>query len=303
MIIDTHCDTLNEINEQNCLLRKNSLNIDLERASAYDGYAQFFAAWIENDVNAVEKFNTLANIFDCEIEKNNDIVQKCISYSDMTNAIKNNKIAAFLSLEGAYFVKSQKDIDYIYSRGVRCTTLTWNPDSALAGGVDSDNGITALGRELIPCFENKGILIDVSHLNEKSFWDIAEIATKPFIASHSCSKAICSHKRNLTDEQFLKICDIGGCVGVNFYSNFLSDSENASVSTIIKHIKHFRKIGSIDCIGLGSDFDGVDLLPDGIVGIESMSNIINELEKEHFTSSEIEKITFKNYERILKEIL
>ena len=303
MIFDTHCDTLNEIKEQGCELRENTLNIDLKRAGEYDGYTQFFAAWLENEKNAIEKFNILADIFDREIDKNSDIAQKCYSYEDMKKAQGNHKTAAFLSLEGAYFVKSCADVDYIYSRGVRCATLTWNPDSALAGGVDSENGITSLGAEIIPAMEKRGIILDVSHLNEASFWGLSEIAEKPFIASHSCSKALCSHKRNLTDEQFLKICERGGCVGVNFYSTFLSDTQKASVNTIVMHIKHFKKIGSIDCIGLGSDFDGVDLLPDGISGIESMKNIIKELEKEKFTSNEIDKITHLNFERVIKDIL
>ena len=303
MIFDTHCDTLNEINEKNCTLRKNKLNIDLERMRAYDGYTQVFAAWIENEKNAFEKFNTLAGIFDSELDKNSDIAKKCYSFNDMKAAQNEKKIAAFMSLEGAYFIKSPEDIDYIYKKGVRIATLTWNPDSALAGGVDSENGLTPLGHELIPVFEQKGIIPDVSHLNEKSFWDFSKIAKKPFIASHSCSKALCSHKRNLTDEQFLKICESGGCIGVNFYSSFLSDSEKASIDTIIEHIKHFKKIGGIDFIGLGSDFDGVDVLPDGICGVQNMRDIENALEGGGFSSEEIDKITHKNFERVVKNIL
>lgn len=303
MIFDTHCDTLNEINIQKCGLRKNRLHIDLHRASEYDGYAQFFAAWIENEQNALEKFNTLADIFENETDKNSDIVKKCFSFNDLQAARSENKIAAFFSLEGAYFINSAADIDYIYSKGVRCASLTWNGDSMLAGGVDTKNPLTSLGRELIPVFEQKGIILDVSHLNENSFWGLADIAKKPFIASHSCSKALCGHPRNLTDEQFLQICRVGGCVGVNFYSTFLSDDGRASIDTLAEHIKHFKKIGSIDAIGLGSDFDGVDTLPYGIAGIESMSKIKDALSSCGFTENEIDKITHLNFERVTKEIL
>lgn len=303
MIFDTHCDTLNAVLSSNSSLRKNNLRLDLTRTSQYDGYTQFFAVWLENSKNAVEKFNTISDLFNSELAKNSDIAKKCVSYNDLKKAQSESKTAAFLSLEGAYFINSPEDIDMIFKKGVRCVSLTWNNDSALAGGVNSNNGLTKLGRELIPVFEQKGILLDVSHLNEKSFWELAWLAKKPFIASHSCSKALCSSKRNLTDEQFSKICASGGCVGVNFYPTFLSNDSTAAIADIAEHIKHFKKIDGIDFVGFGSDFDGTDLLPDGISGAESMKQIVSALSYHGFSSDEIDKVTHLNFERVIKDVL
>lgn len=303
MIFDAHCDTLSKIHDLQCGLRKNELCVDLERLAEYDGYTQFFAVWLSGTEGAKEKFNALVDIFEKEIEKNADIAKKCLSFKDMKSAQKSKKTAAFLSLEGAYFVNNERDIDFLYQRGVRCMSLTWNYTNKLAGGALSEDGMTRLGLRLAAYAEEKGILTDVSHLNEKSFWELTDILKKPFIASHSCSKTLCRHCRNLTDEQLLRICRAGGCVGINFFGDFLSETKNSSIADIICHMAHLKKIGSVDCIGFGSDFDGTDLLPDGITGAESMNVIEDMLKKKGFSFSETEKITYKNFARVINGVL
>lgn len=301
IIFDAHCDVLNAAYEKKRSLLKNDLHFDLIRAKKYGGYTQFFAVWLESEYNARQKFDALSDLFDKEVKEHDEYIQKCLSYKDLKTS--RNKVAAFLSLEGAYFVKSAEDIDYIYRKGVRCVSFTWNTASPIAGGIVSDIGVTALGQNLIPIFEQKGILTDVSHLNEKSFWDFAKIAKKPFIASHSCSETIAPHKRNLTDEQFLKICSSGGCVGINFYPPFLSNKGIASIDTVTEHIKYFKKIGGTEHIGFGGDFDGIDSLPRGIYGVESFEKLASGLRKSGFSSSEIDKITHLNFERVIKDVL
>ena len=139
-----------------------------------------------------------------------------------------------------------------------------------------------------------GMTVDVSHLSEKSFWEVAEISKKPIVATHSNSKPICGHVRNLTDDQFLKIKETGGVVGINFYPLFLGDN----IFCIKKHIDRFLELGGEDNIGLGSDFDGVESLPEGINGVQDMKKIIDMLPY----SDEIkEKIAYKNFIRVIKE--
>lgn len=300
-IFDMHCDTVHEALIRNLPVYENNLHIDFKRMSEYGSYSQFFVIWLENEEKAWENFEKKAELLDSEIKKNSMIVQKCLSYGDMKNAHKNGKIAAFMSLEGAYMTEKTEDVDYIFEKGVRCVNLTWNPSSRLAGGVEDVGRLTELGKLCIERMEKLGMIIDVSHLNEESFWDVANTVKKPFIASHSNSKTLCSHNRNLTDEQFKVICRSGGAAGINFYDIFLKDDGGATIDDIIYHIKHFIKIGGDDFVGLGSDFDGVSKLPEGIVGIQSMKNIVEALEKNGFSENTIDKITHLNFERVIKE--
>lgn len=296
-IFDAHCDTLYEVTFNNHKLYKNTLNIDLARMEKYGGYTQFFAAWVENRDNAAEKFIEMSDKLDTELERNN--LKKSLCYADIKSAHRLGRPAVFFTLEGAYMVEKEEDIDFLYAHGVRCIALTWNSANKLAGGVDSDEGLSDLGKACVHRMQELGIIVDVSHLNERSFWDVAKIAKKPIIASHSNAKAVCPHKRNLTDEQFLEICRSGGCVGINFYSKFLR-GESAALDDIAEHIRHFKKLGGIDCIGFGSDFDGVDSLPDGVTDIRDMKKIVHKLEKSGFSANEIDKITHLNFERVVK---
>lgn len=302
-IFDAHCDTIYEISRTGSELYENSFNIDLKRMAGYGGYTQFFAAWIENEENAWENFYHMADIFDSEIEKNSSVIKKCIRCKDLTYAEKEKKIAAFLTLEGAYMIRDAADTDKLFDRGVRCIALTWNGANKLAGGVDSEQGLTRLGYEVIERMEELGMLVDVSHLNERSFWDVAKASEKPIIASHSNSYEICRHKRNLTDEQFTAVCKSGGCVGINFYSKFLAGSGKASLDHIAAHIKHFLDIGGEDHIGLGTDFDGVDSLVSGVDGVQDMKAVTDTLEAAGLSFDLIDKITYLNFERVLKAVI
>ena len=300
-IFDAHCDTLYEVTFKGQTFRKNALNVDAERLFNLGGYTQIFAAWLENSENADFKFRKMADKLDEETEKNSDIIKKCTSYEDMCSARKEGKTAAFFSLEGAYQIEKAEDIEYIFSRGVRFINMTWNGANRLAGGVSSGSGLTELGRNALSEMERLGIIADVSHLNEKSFWDLTEAAKQPIIASHSNSKALCPHVRNLTDEQFKKIAELGGCVGINFYSDFLAEGKAADISDLVRHVNHFLDIGGEDHIGLGSDFDGVSRLPDGINGAEDMEMLANVFEKS-FGGRRAEKIMHENFERIIKNL-
>lgn len=300
-IFDAHCDTLYEITFNNHELCKNNLRIDFNRMSKYDSYTQFFAIWIENEENAMQKFIQMADKFETELSKSKN--SKALCFEDIRSAHKNKKCAAFLSLEGAYMVKDENDINFLYDKGIRCLSLTWNNDNKLAGGINSDKGLSPLGKACIKQMQNLGIITDVSHLNEKSFRDVVKISEKPVIASHSNSQKICPNRRNLTDSQFLAICNLGGCVGINFYSKFLTGQNTSNINAIAEHIKHFIKIGGDDFIGIGSDFDGADSFPIGIHDILDMEKIVQNLESAGLSANSIDKITHLNFERIVKEIL
>lgn len=262
---------------------QNSYNLDTVRMAKYAEYTQVFACFTDPEYSktAAERFNTLLSCY------------KKQSFGD-TNPI--------LSIEGADMVKSAEDIDYLYSCGVRCIALTWNKTNILAGGADDpSHGLTELGREVIRRMNELGILLDVSHLNDKSFYDAAKINRGTLIATHSNARSVCSHRRNLTDDMFNIICETGGCAGLNLYPPFLTDGKQCTTDDVLKHIEHWLRLNGENNIGIGADFDGTDdLLPRDIAGVEDMHILLDKTERV-FGKEITEKISHKNMKRVFGE--
>lgn len=293
-IFDAHADTISELINRGKGLLENDLHIDTKRLLAYASYTQVFAAFIapEYKENAMQRALEIINRFYEETEDKR--VTVCKSYADWENA--KTPVKAFLSLEGGEPIKQLSDVQKLYELGIRMIAPTWNFKNDIACGVmeNEDTGLTTFGKAVICEMNRLGIIIDASHLSEKSFWDVYKITKRPICASHSNSKSVKNHPRNLTDEQFLAIVKTRGCVGINFYPPFLGDD----ISDIVRHTDRFLSLGGEDNIGLGSDFDGVDCLPCGISGVGDMEKIIKLLPY----STEIrEKIAFRNFLRVVKE--
>ena len=200
-----------------------------------------------------------------------------------------------LSVEGCDLMGySAEVLDHWEHMGVRMAALTWNHPNALATPhcINASEGLTAYGRESVKRMISKKIAVDVSHLNERGFWDVLECGAVP-LASHSCARALCSHTRNLTDEQFRALFETGGYVGVNFYPHFLSDTGKADISDVIRHIDHMLDLGGEDRIGFGSDFDGIEVKPTGLSGPEDLPALITLAEKT-FGRGIAEKIAGRN---------
>ena len=157
------------------------------------------------------------------------------------------------------------------------------------------------GKKVVKECENMGIMIDLSHIGEKGFYDVAEIARKPFICSHSNSRAVYEHKRGLTDAQFKILVERGGVSGINFAPFFLG--EKADVTDIVRHIEHFCSLGGEKNIGIGSDFDGIEYMPDGCNGAEFMNTIAEELLKNNYSEETVRNIIYNNFVRVFKKVL
>lgn len=289
-IFDAHADTATRLLDENKSLFKNDLHIDLERLSKND-CIQVFATFISPEYkdDAMDRVNRVVANFLKEAKKNKFKI--CKTHKDIENAIGS---CGILSLEGGEPIKKLEDIDYLKNLGILMIAPTWNYKNQLGCGVleKEDTGLTEFGKKAIEKMNELGILIDVSHLSEKSFWDVCDISAKPVCASHSNSKTIKDNPRNLTDEQFCKIRDMNGCVGINFYPPFLGDS----IECVIDHINHFLSLGGEDIIGIGSDFDGVDSLPSGIAGCHDMEKVIKMLP---YSTNLREKIAYKNFKRVI----
>lgn len=258
---DLHCDTLCRCADENGVLEENTFDIDVKRLSQFDTAVQTFACFIDDKFKgeeATKRFHTLYDIY-----KNTDF----------------GNVTPVLSIENLSCLNG--DIENIHKFkqcGVKIASLTWNENNGIAGGANSDGGLTDFGKEVVKELEKEDIIIDVSHLNFKSFSDLCNVVTKPFIATHSDSYEIFNHRRNLTDEQFEIICDIGGVVGINFYNAFLCDEEK-DYYDLLRHIERFLLLGGEDAIALGSDFDGCDIHK-SIGKVENMPNFYNFLQKE-----------------------
>lgn len=275
-IFDAHCDTLCMIADNGGDIIDNRYNVDKNRMSAYCDYTQVFACFIapEHRNHAMERFIQLADCF---------LVQ---DFSGIT---------PILSVEGGEMIQSLEDIDYLKSRGVKCIALTWNDTNQIAGGADdSDAGLTEFGKRVVRRLNELGIMIDVSHLNDKSFYDTAKINTGTLIATHSNSRAVCSHRRNLTDDMFRIIMETGGVCGINLYPPFVHESGSCTVDDVICHIEHWLSLGGENAIGLGADFDGVeDNLPQGIKGCQDYYKLLDRID-----NNVIDKITHDNFARV-----
>lgn len=242
------------------------------------------------------------------------------NYDEMLEAKANNKFYIFIGLEGLSSIGEDiSKIDEFYDFGARHAMLTWNEENALGTGVQGDSyrGLTSLGKQAVKKIIDKGMIMDVSHLNQKSFWDVINIADKPIIASHSNARALSDVERNLTDEQLIAIKNVGGLVGINSFNRFVSlDLKNQNIDNLVKHIEYIaNKIGTEHLV-FGFDFfefmsvDSMKSYSDQdtsyTVGLEDCSKVpdlIKKMKLVGFTDKEIEDISYKNYHNFIKNIL
>ncbi len=313
--IDFHCDTASAMLEQNQSLRKNSLKVDIEKLQKGEALAQFFAMYIdkiEHDSSYNYCVKMLQN-FKQELDLNSKTITLCRTYKDLIEAQNQNKIGAFLAIEEGEALEGDLDnLKYFKQEGVSAITLTWNYENSLGypnfEWQYQNRGLKPKGFEVVEAMNEFKMLIDVSHLSDAGFEDVITHSKEPIIATHSNSRAVTNHTRNLTDEQFKKLADKGGVAGLAFSVNFLVEKELidssrlAKVDDMLKHIKHIRNIAGVDVITLGSDYDGI-MNPVEIRDISQISKLSDRLLKKGFSYDEVEKIFFRNGLRIIEEVL
>lgn len=308
-VFDAHCDTIFELEEQGLPLSENSLQLDLERMREYGTYIQVFAAFVDKTDIRMSPMNHCLRLIDRyykEITKNADRILSIETAEDLKSAVHYGGAYSLLSLEGGEALEGNiSALRMYYKMGVRLITLTWNHANEIADGITESRGggLTEFGRQAVAVMEKLGILIDVSHLSERGFWDVVECTRYPFVASHSCAKALCGHIRNLTDEQIRAVIERNGCIGINFYPDFLSDSGECGTDMIVRHIMHILELGGEDSVGLGSDFDGVDCLPRGMNGVQDIGTLLDLLKTEGIPETILSKISFVNFYRVFYEAL
>lgn len=302
-ITDTHCDTLCKLTDNNLSFEENDLHISLSRLNNKNHYTQLFACFVGEEYrqNAKRRCMQLIDTFYDKVISNPNVML-CINYKELLSGRSLNKMCAFLSVEGGYGIEDISDVEYLYDRGVRCIGLVWNDDNALASGVLGSGGITDFGKKVISKMNELRIFLDVSHMNDRSFFEAVELTELSPVASHSNSRSVCDNPRNLTDEQFKIIMEKGGYVGINYYPLFLTGDKNAAISDIIKHIEYFLSLGGENVIGLGSDFDGIDYLPKEMHSIGDIDKLISQMQRIGWSDCLVRKILSENFENIIKKI-
>ena len=307
-IFDMHCDTLQKLTDLGGNIGENFYHFDINRAKLTDvDYIQTFVAFIDRESDSLPPFERCRQLIDTyynQIQKNKEKIMHCNNMNDIKTALDSKRVAAFLSIEGGEAIEGDVEkLKFFYQNGVRIMTLCWNYDNEICGGIENNNcGLTHFGKRVVEKMNTMGMLIDVSHASEQSFWDVIEASKKPLAATHSNAKKICDHKRNLTDEQICAIIKSGGCIGINFYSEFVSENR-CKISDLLKHIEHILSLGGENNIGIGSDFDGMNHLPQGINGVEDICKLTKEMQRCGYSDLLIKKIMAGNFLNLMKKIL
>ena len=309
--IDLHCDTIDllMLGKGGSNLRENEHCVDLNKLKKGNCLAQTFALYVDLDEhkNAYKHCLTMAEKFHEELRKNNDAIRLATNYKDIIENEQNKKISALLSIEEGEVLDGKiENLRKFYELGVRMITLTWNHENQIGYPHKKieykDKGLKQFGFEVVENMNELGIIVDVSHLSDAGFYDVAKVSKKPFVATHSNSRKMTNHSRNLTDEMIKILANAGGVTGINFCSSFIGDTPMTMISDMVRHIKHIKNVGGIDVIALGSDFDGIES-PVEIKDSSEMNKLAISLEKEGFNIDEIEKIFYKNALRVIKDVM
>ncbi len=301
-IFDLHCDTAGECYNQGVTLFSNDLHLSIERAAQYDEYTQLFAVWIPDELrgnDAVEYFNNVADNFYKELERHKD-------YITIYGKGSKTPVKAILTVEGGSACGGTiEGLKSLYEKGVRVITLTWNSQNEIASGAFSEGGLSDFGKEFVRTSEELGIVLDVSHLNRQSFFEFAEFARKPFIASHSNADIVNNdygRKRNLTKEQIDIIKNAKGLVGLNYYTEFIEDSKAHGVDALCRQIDYFCENGYEDIVALGSDYDGCRINEE-LRGVEKLAEVYQKLLDRGYTEELLNKLFWKNAEDFFNKII
>lgn len=303
---DLHCDTITE-----CLLKKqslyeNPLHLSLKKGAMFSPWFQCFAAWIPDTLRGADAIRRLAAIHDNllkQISRYPDKILLCKTAEDIHSAQLQKKCGAVFTLEGGAALGGDLDqVETLVSYGIKMVTLTWNGTNEIGDGalVSPSSGITKFGRLAVQKMAEKRIAIDLSHASDKLFFDTLEACPHgKFLATHSNSRTVCKHPRNLTDEQFAALKERDGIVGINFCPNFLNSSpDRANMDDIIRHVDYFLSLGGEKNLAIGSDFDGTDM-PTGISGVESITILADYFARHHYSDELIDALFFQNAYRFM----
>ena len=282
-LFDSHADTPYEIWMRKERLYENSCHIDSKKAREYAEYKQVFA---------------FCSLMGSKWEITRDEFLECYDYF-IDSLQDQNFVTPYLSIEGPEVICCDPEkIAELSRENFVMSTLTWNYDNDLAGFHKSEKGLTDRGVAYVRSARENGVLIDVSHLSERAFWDLVKITQRPILASHSNCRRIWDHTRNLTDDQLRAIADTGGLVGLNLYVPFLG--KVADFETLLRHLEHMLDLCGTNKVCLGGDLDGCDVLPDGFRDVSSYRDFYSYLSARGYDDSLLDGIFYNNLNTLIE---
>ena len=310
--VDFHCDTLMrawQVQAKELSVLPEAM-VDVERLEKAGCAAQFFAVFMmpqpaEPNSDDDGYIDALLQIFRNSLGEKLALARNLQDYRRNREA---GKISGFLTLEDGRAVGgSMERLERFYEEGIRLITLTWNYVNCFGSPNAADpammsQGLTVFGKDAVCRMQELGMLVDVSHLSDGGFWDVAKLCQKPFVASHSNCRALNPHPRSMTDEMIRALADRGGIMGVNFCPGFLGkdiDRTDSRVEDLVRHLRHMVNVGGLECAAVGSDLDGIEGELE-IGSADQMPLLFQTMERAGFHESEIEQIAWKNAERVLE---
>jgi membrane dipeptidase len=352
IVVDGHIDTPQRMLDMKTDIsaRLGDGHVDVPRMQAGGLTAAFFSIWVDARYGPGTAFRRALDLIGAvrALADSNPEVELATSAEDVRSAAARGHVAALMGVEGGHAIEnSLAKLDSLFRLGVRYMTLTWNNGNDWAGSSTDPKrggGLTPLGRRVVRRMNELGVLVDVSHVSDQTFWDVIATSTRPVIASHSSCRALAHHPRNLTDDELRAIARNGGVVGINFYPVFLDDhfrhqyeelrrrikpetdsiraryrghpgesafevdkfvgerAESLDVPTIdrlLDHIDHAVQVMGIDHVGLGSDFDGISVLPRPMKDVTSLPEVVRALAGRGYSDEDVRKILGENFLRLL----
>lgn len=314
---DMHCDTITTLYDRIQkgsvgTLRKNDMQIDFEKLQKSKYLLQNFAVFLDKEIWKKDLFTEAMlriDFFKEQLSPNTALIRQVTSYEEIIQNEKEDRISALLTLEGGEILEGNVDnLSKFHEKGVRMVTLTWNYDNELGHcHFDTEGkGLTKLGFEMVERMEELHMIPDVSHGSDALFFDVCKAAKKPFVASHSNARGVYNRTRNMSDGMIRALAEHGGVMGMNFFAGFTSarakEDGNCYMEDIVAHMRHVVNVGGIECLGLGSDFDGID------TDVEwkdagNMDFLLSGMKKAGFSAIECDKICRENVLRLYKECL
>lgn len=327
-LIDLHCDTISRLYQTpEDTLSHNHLCIDIDGMIRAKTQVQFFACFVnaaafENSRERRESgrfsketwdksFHAVIEMSERTDQEQSSKMKVVNSYSEIRENIENGVISAVKTVEeGGIIDGSISRLDALYNQGIRLITLTWNHENCL-GFPNShkpdimEKGLTGFGMRIIEAMNEKGMIVDVSHLSDGGFWDCIRKSRAPICASHSNARSLCEHPRNLTDEMLKALGESGGVAGLNFYPPFLKKEGQAVVDDIAKHAVYMIEKGGEELPAIGTDFDGFDnqSRPQWVGNVREIGLVWEAMKKRGITERQLDKIMSGNAMRLLGEVL
>ncbi len=306
-IFDLHCDTIYECETKKKSLQKNEFQVDMEKLKSGGSYAQCFAIFLDREdckkrgVTPFSRYRQMYAFFQEELKREEAQIRLVTEMDTLASNYRQGKLSAILTVEGADVLEGKSErLNTLYQDGVRLMTLTWNYENELGFPHTAQKGLKKFGFEVVERMNEAGMLIDVSHLSDAGFWDVLKTGKKPIVASHSCARALCANSRNLSDEMLKALGNAGGVVGVNFFRLFLAEQNDESrIEQVVAHVRHMVSCAGVESVAFGSDFDGIDERVEW-KNFAGMQLVVEALGR-YFSQEELEKICYKNAERVFLE--